>query len=122
MTWDYTALQAEIDQAVNEYTAVLARERVTVEVDLVTAVLRLDGVLDEVVVDPRALRRHGPDRLAELITEAIRAAEHEAATRRDVLADKVTFLGHPVLATVREMIGDPQAAARRLAAEADFRR
>jgi DNA-binding protein YbaB len=122
MTWDYQALQAEIDGAVEEYAATVARERVTVEVGSVTAVLRLDGVLDDLVVDPRALRRHGPDGLAELITDTIRAAEHEAAGRRDVLAEKVTFLGHPVLEVVREMTSDPRAAARRLAAEADVRR
>jgi len=122
MTWDYRALQGEIDRAVEEYADVLARERVTAEVDHVTAVMRLDGVLLDVALDPRALRRHEPDVLGKVITEAIRAAEREVDARRDVLADKVTFLGHPVLEVVREMISDPQAAARRLATEADVRR
>lgn len=116
MAWDYHAVQAEIDQAVDKHAELIAAERVTVQVDLVTAVMRVDGVLEELVVDPRAMRKHEPERLAELITEAIRAAEHEADGRREVLAEKVTFRGRPVLALVREMISDPEAAARRLAA------
>jgi DNA-binding protein YbaB len=120
MTWDYHALRAEIDQAVGEYADAVARERVTVEVGPVTVVLRLDGALTDVVLDPRV--PPDPDTLARLLTEAIRAAEHEAAGRRAVLADKVTFLGHPVLEVVREMTSDPHAAARRLATEADVRR
>jgi DNA-binding protein YbaB len=122
MAWNPDVLRAEIDRAVDQYAAMVVEERVTVEAGYVTAVLRLDGVLDELVVDPRALRRHGPDGLAELMTEAIRAAEREAAGRRDVLADKVTFLGHPVLEVVREMISDPEAAVRRLAADTKVRR
>jgi DNA-binding protein YbaB len=119
MAWDYHALRAEMDRSVDEYATAVARDRVTVEVGPVTVVLRLDGALDDLVVDPRALRRHGPDVLGELITDAIRAAEHEAAGQRDVLAEKVTYLGHPVLEVVREMMSDPHAAARRLAAGAD---
>lgn len=119
MAWDYHALRTELDRSVDEYATAVARERVTVEIGPVTTVLRLDGALCDLVVDPRALRRHGPDGLAELITDAIRAAEHAAAGRRDVLAEKVTFLGHPVLEVVREMMRDPHAAARRLAAGAD---
>lgn len=122
MAWDHRALQAEIDRAVAGHADLVARERATARVGFVTAVLRLDGVLEDVVVDPRALRRHDPDELGDLVTEAIRAAEHEAATRRDVLAEKVTVLGHPVLGLVREMIDNPQAVARRLAAEAELRR
>jgi DNA-binding protein YbaB len=122
VNWDYRALQTEIDRAVEDYADVLARERVTAEVDHVTVVLRLDGVLLDVVLDPRVLRRHEPAALGDVITEAIRAGEREVAARRDVLAEKVTFLGHPVLEVVREMISDPQAAARRLATEADVRR
>lgn len=122
VAWDYHALQAEIDRSADEYVTAVARERVTVEVGPVTAVLRLDGVLDDLVVDPRALRRHDPEVLAELITDAVRAAEHEADGRRAVLAEKVTVLGHPVLEVVREMSTDPHAAVRRLAAGADPRR
>lgn len=113
MAWDYHALRTEIDTAVEKYAAALARERVTVKVGPVTAVLRLDGVLDDLVVDPRAW--HQLDALEEQVTEALRAAEHEAAARRDALASRVTFLGHPVLAMVQEMTSDPQAVARRLA-------
>jgi putative ubiquitin-RnfH superfamily antitoxin RatB of RatAB toxin-antitoxin module len=119
MALDTAALRGELDRAVGEYAATVAGERVTVEAGMVTAVLGLDGVLHELVVDPRALRRHGLDGIGERIAEVIRAAEREAASRRDVLAGKVTFLGHPVLEVVREMISDPEAAARRLAADAD---
>jgi DNA-binding protein YbaB len=122
MTWDYHALRGEIDRAVDGYATRIARETATVRVGLVTAVLRLDGVLVDLVVDPRALRRHDPDELAVLITEAIRAAEHEASALRDVLGEEVTVNGRPVLALVREMVADPQGTVRRLAAEADVRR
>lgn len=122
MTWDHHALQGEIDRAVDGYATTIVREHVTARAGFVTAVLRLDGVLLDLVVDPRALRQLDPEELAEMITEAIRAAEHEASARRDVLGDEVTFLGRPVLGLVREMIADPQATARRLAAEADVRR
>jgi len=120
MAWDYHALRMEIDTAVEKYAAALARERVTVKAGPVTVVLRLDGVLADLVVDPRAL--HRLDTLAELITDALRAAEREAAVRRDALAGRVTFLGQPVLALVQEMTNDPRAVARRLAAAADVRR
>jgi DNA-binding protein YbaB len=113
MTWDYQALRAEIDRAVRDHADAVARERVTVEAGPVTAVLTLDGVLADVVIDPRALRR--PDTLAASIVDAVRAAEHEAAARRRVVAEKVTFLGQPVLEVVREMGSDPHAAVRRLA-------
>lgn len=122
MAWDYHALQGEIDRAVDGYATTIERERVTARVGFVTAVLRLDGALVDLVVDPRALRQQGPDELAEMITEAIRAAEHEASAMRDAHGEGVTFLGRPVLELVREMIADPQAVARRLAAEADVRR
>lgn len=122
MVWDYGAVQTEIDGAVGEYADQVAREHATARVGFVTVVLRLDGALADLVVDPRAPRRHDAEELAALIADAIRAAEHEAAGRRAVLAEKVTVLGHPVLGLVREMISDPQAVARRLAAEADVRR
>jgi hypothetical protein len=122
MSWDYHALAAEIDRAVGGHAAEVANERVTVDVGPTTAVLRLDGVLEELAIDPRAMRRHTSEELAGLITRTIRAAEHEAAARRGVLAEKVTVLGHPVLEMVRQMIDDPEAVARRLAAEADVRR
>jgi DNA-binding protein YbaB len=115
MTWDYRALRDEIDRAVRDHADLVARERVTVEAGPVTAVLTLDGVLADVVIDPRALRRQ--DELGELVTTAIRAAEHEAAARRAVLAEKVTYLGQPVLEVVREMSSDPRAAVRRLATD-----
>lgn len=117
MVWDVDALEAEITAAVDGYAAVVAAEHVAVETEFVAVVLRLDGVLREVVVDPRAPARRGLDGLAELVTEAIRTAEREADRRRAELAEKVTFLGHPVLEVVREMISDPQAAARRLATD-----
>jgi DNA-binding protein YbaB len=116
MAWDYHALQAEIDTAVEKYAAALARERATARVGPVTAVLRLDGVLADLVIDPRATH----DALAEVITEALRAAEREVAGRREALASRVTFLGHPVLAMVQEMTSDPRAVARRLAASAEI--
>jgi len=122
MAWDDHALRKEIDGAVDGYADQLARERVTVKVGLVTAVLRLDGVLDDLVVDPRALRRHSAEELAELITETIRAAEHEAAGLREVVADTVTYLGYPVHALVQQMIDDPHAVVRRLAGDAEVRR
>jgi hypothetical protein len=122
MSWDYHALQAEIDRAVDGHATEVATERVSVDVGPASAVLRLDGVLEELSIDPRAMRRHSPEELAGLILETIRAAEHEAAARRGVLAEKVTVLGHPVLETVRQMIEDPEAVARRLAAEAEVRR
>ena len=113
MTWDYDAVRAEIDRAVREHADAVARERVTVETGHVTVVLTLDGVLADVVIDPRAFRRL--DELDDLVTDAIRAAEQEADVRRQVLAEKVTFLGQPVLEVVREMSSDPAAAVRRLA-------
>ena len=122
MSWDYQALRARIDEAVEEYTRGLARERVTVSVGPVSVVLRLDGSLADVVLDPRAPHRYDSDALAALVVEAIRAAEHEVTGRRDVLAGTVTFLGHPVLEVVQEMMTDPHAAARRLGTAADTRR
>ena len=122
MAWDTGALQAEIDRAVDEFTALVAGKSVTVDGELVTAVMRLDGALRRLVVDPRAMRRHGAGGLAELITETIRLAEHEAARCRDVLAAKVTFLGHPVLELVQEMIDNPEGVGRRLAAGAELGR
>jgi hypothetical protein len=113
MAWDYHALRLEIDTAVEKYAAALARERVTVKVGPVTAVLRLDGVLDGLVVDPRAWQRL--DTLGEGARGGRRAAARAAAGRRDALAGRVTFLGHPVLAMVQEMTSDPRAVARRLA-------
>lgn len=114
MTWDPGALQAEITKAVGDYRALLATERVTVDADLITAVMRLDGVLLEVVVDPRALREEA-EVVADLLTDAIRAAEGEAARRRAEVGHTVTFLGHPVLEVVEQMIKDPAGAARGLA-------
>lgn len=122
MSWDLHALQAEIGKSVGEYAALVAEERITVEAGLVTVVMRLDGALREVVVDPRALRRHGADGLADVLTGAIKTAEHRAAGRRDELAGEVTFLGHPVLEVVREMVSDPESAVRRLAADPQMRR
>ena len=116
MAWDHRALRAELDRAVDEYATTVARERVTAEVGPVTAVLRLDGVLADLVIDPRATH----DALAEVITETLRAAEREVDGRREALASQVTFLGHPVLAMVQEMTSDPRAVARRLAASAEF--
>jgi hypothetical protein len=121
MAWDYHAVQVEIDRAVEKYAAALAREHVTVDVSSVTAVMRLDGALLDLAIDSRALRRLGSDELGGLIAETIRAAEHEAAGRREALAETVTILGEPVFALVREMTNDPQGVARRLAAEATMR-
>jgi DNA-binding protein YbaB len=114
MTWDAAALQTEITKAVEEYHALLATERVTAETAMVTAVMRLDGALLDVLVDPRAMR---DEHLGRLLTDAIRAAEREVAGRRAALAATVTFLGHPVLDVVEEMINDPAAAVRRFAGE-----
>jgi DNA-binding protein YbaB len=121
MTWDATALRREITKAVEDYHAVLATERVTVEAGLITAVMRLDGVLVEVVVDPRALREEA-DEVADLLTDAIAAAEDAVARRRDEVGHTVTFLGHPVLEMVELMTKDPAAAASRLAGPPEARR
>jgi DNA-binding protein YbaB len=121
VNWDAAALQTEITKAVEQYRALLATERVTVEVDLITAVMRLDGVLLEVVVDPRALREEA-DELGAMLTDAIKAAEDDAARRRDQVGATVTFLGHPVLEMVELMMKDPVAAASRLAGDPETRR
>jgi DNA-binding protein YbaB len=121
MSWDTAALQTEITKAVEEYRALLATERVTVEVDLITAVMRLDGVLIEVVVDPRAMREE-PDELADMLTDAIASAEDAVARRRDAVGRTVTFLGHPVLEMVELMMKDPVAASSRLAGDPESRR
>jgi hypothetical protein len=77
-------------------------------------VTRLDGVLVDVVIDPRALRKLGADGLGERLTEALRQAEHAAAQRRGELAGGVTFHGLPVFELVEEMINEPEAALRRM--------
>lgn len=114
MNWDPAALQNEITKAVEEYHALLATERITVEVDLITAVMRLDGVLTEVLIDPRA-QREEPEELEAALLDAIRATEDAVDRRRAEVGGKVTFLGHPVLELVDQMIKDPAGAARRLA-------
>ena len=121
MSWDTAALQTEIAKAVEDYRALLATERVTVEVGLITAVMRVDGVLLEVVVDPRALREEA-DEVADMLTDAIAAAEDAVARRRDEVGRTVTFLGHPVLEMVELMTKDPVAASSRLAAGPQARR
>jgi DNA-binding protein YbaB len=121
MTWDANALQAEITKATADYHALLATERVTVEVDLITAVMRLDGVLLEVVVDPRA-QREEVDEVEAMLTDAIKAAEDAVDQRRDAVGRTVTFLGHPVLEMVELMMKDPVAAAARLAGNPEPRR
>jgi hypothetical protein len=115
------ALEREIGAAVDAYAAMIAAERVTVDTGPVTAGLGLDGALHDLTIDPRTLARCAPDELAAHITRAIRAAESAAERRRAELAEKVTFLGHPVLEVVREMINDPEAAARRLTVDAQRR-
>jgi DNA-binding protein YbaB len=114
MRWDADAMRREIDAAVDGYAAALATERVTVETDLVTAVARLDGVLVDVVIDPRALRKLGVDGLGEQLTDTLQQAERAAAQRRGELAGQVSFHGLPVFELVDEMINDPDAALRRL--------
>lgn len=116
MSWDTGALRREIDTAVGEYAAVVAAECITVEIGMVTVVMSVDGILREILLDPRAARRLGADGLGELLTEAIRAAEREAAGRRQELAGEVTVLGHPVFEMVDEMVNNPEAAVRRMAA------
>jgi DNA-binding protein YbaB len=116
MAWDTGALRREIDNAVGEYAAVVAAECITVEIGMVTAVMSADGILREILLDPRAARRLGADGLGELLTEAVRAAEREAAGRRHELAGEVTVLGHPVFELIDEMINNPEAAVRRMAA------
>lgn len=114
MDWDAGALRREIDTAVERYAAVIATERVTVETEWVTAVMRLDGALRDIQLDPRAVRRLGADGLGAELTEAIRAAEQEVERRCRELAGQVTFLGHPVFDLIDEMINDPAGAVRRL--------
>jgi DNA-binding protein YbaB len=114
MHWDAGALRREIDRAVDGYADRLATERVTAETEMVTAVLRLDGVLCDIRIDQRAIRRLGADRLGVELTEAIRAAERAVDQRRRELAGGVTFLGHPVFELIEEMINAPEAAVARL--------
>lgn len=114
MPWDTDAMNADIGRAVNDYRTRITQHSVTVEVDLVTVVMRLDGSLSEVDIDPRALRRHGAHRLGELVTEAIREAEREAAAGRDEMVGTVTYRGHSLVEVMAEMANDPAAAIRRL--------
>lgn len=114
MPWDTDAMNADITRSVNDYTKLIAQHSVTVEVDLVTVVMGLDGSLSEVDIDQRALRRHGAQRLGELVTEAIREAEQEAAAGRHELVDRVTYRGHSLVEVMAEMASDPAAAMRRL--------
>ena len=114
MDWDAGALRREIDNAVEGYAGVIATGDVTVETDMVTAVAGLDGVLLDVRIDPRAVRRLGAEGLGAELTEAIRAAERAIARRCQELAGDVTFLGHPVFELVEEMLNEPEAAIRRM--------
>lgn len=114
MPWDTDAMNADIGRAVADYTKIIAQHSVTVEVDMVTVVMGLDGRLSEVDIDQRALRRHGAHRLGELVTEAIREAEREAAAGRDELVDTVTYRGHSLVEVMAEMARDPAAAIQLL--------
>jgi DNA-binding protein YbaB len=114
VAWDVDAMNADIARAVADYTSRIAQRSVVIERDLVTVVMRLDGVLSEVDIDARALRRHGAARLGELVTEAIRAAEDATEAGRDEVAATVTYRGHNVVEVMAEMATDPAAAARRL--------
>jgi DNA-binding protein YbaB len=115
MALDSGAVGREIDKAVEDYAATLGTEQVTGEAELVTAVLRLDGTLDDIRIDQRAIRALGADGLGAALTEAIRAAERAADGRSRDLADQVTVLGHPVFELIEEMVNEPAAAVRRLA-------
>jgi len=110
-------MNADIGRAVDDYTKVVAQHSVTVEMELVTVVMRLDGALSEVDIDQRALRRHGAARLGELVTDAIREAEREAAAGRDELVGTVTYRGHSLVEVMAEMASDPAAAIRRLSTQ-----
>lgn len=114
MRWDAGALRREIDASVDGYTAGVAAERVTVETGMVTAVTCLDGVLMDVEIDPRAVRKLGAAGLGEQLTEALQAAERAAAARRSELAGQVTFRGLPVFELVEQMINEPDVAIRRM--------
>lgn len=114
MPWDTDAMNADIGRAVQDYTKLITQHSVTVEVDLVTVVMGLDGSLSEVDIDQRALRRHGALRLGELVAEAIHEAEREAAAGRQELVDTVTYRGHSLVEVMAEMANDPAAAMRRL--------
>lgn len=114
MAWDPGALRREIDKAIDAYAGAIATERVTVETGMVTAVMRSDGVLRDIRIDPRAARRLGADGLGEQLTEAIRAAERAAAECRRELAGTMTFLGFPVNEMIDEMINNPEDAVRRM--------
>jgi DNA-binding protein YbaB len=116
MAWEPDALRREIDKAIDDYADAVAAGRVTVVTGMVTTVMRLDGVLGDIQIDPRAMRKLSPDCLCELLTEAIRAAEAEAACRCGELAGKVTFLGYPVDEMIDDMINRPEDAVRRMAA------
>jgi DNA-binding protein YbaB len=112
--WDTDAMNADVGRAVDGYAARIAQHSVTVDVELVTVVMRLDGSLSEVDIDQRALRRHGAHRLGELVTEAIREAERAAAAGRDELVGTVSYRGHSLVEVMAEMATDPAAALRRL--------
>lgn len=114
MHWDQAGMRRDIDNAVSGYTRALATEEVTAEVGMVTAVLRLDGVLRDIRIQARAIRTLGAEGLGAALTEAIRAAELAAGQRRRELAGAVTFGGHPVFELIDEMINAPESAVRRL--------
>ncbi len=117
MPWDTDAMNADIGRAVDDYAKRITQHSVTVDVDLVTVVMRLDGWLSDVVIDQRALKRHGAEGLGELVTEAIREAERQAAAGRDELVGTVTYRGHSLVEVMAEMANDPAAAMRRLSAK-----